>query len=620
MIIKPINSQDNSSISKVNFSECEETLRNYYNISIPRIITFLQVEINNTNDKSLINQVEYEVYNDNKEKLDISICSDSNIQIHYLIKANSSLDLSAVNYFKDSNIDVFNIKDKFFSDICTSFSYNNKDVILEDRIIDFFQNYTLCEENCLFNEIDLNLMNIICDCSIKANLSVIEPKIKLEELEDIETNLAFSIIKCYNLAFSWNGKYKNIGFWLFLIFNILDLILIILYFNKGIKPIKEYIFKEMAEYGYINKKGKEKDKIPKKKRKKMDFPPKKKNGLKYESPSINKLKNSRKDIISYNNNNESNKEKKNKKKSKKQIYKSKSKKINTKKSKTISFLSTGENVENKNNKKEKDNFNLNLITINLNNYNIINVSNSKSNNILNIYSFNEAKKKDYRSLLKIMYIYLLTKQAIFHAFLYRSSLELFTLRLCLLIFIISNDFALNALFYFDDKISEKYRYKKNIILFALTKNVTIILLSTFIGFVILTLFTYLSNTTNSIREVFQKEEEKIKENKKYKVSDKRKKEIQGKIENILKKYQIKIIINIIIQEFLLLFFWYYVTIFCHVYSSTQLSWIIDSILTMIFRIIIDVILCLFFAKLYGVAISTDIYWIYKVSMFFYSFC
>ena len=277
-------------------------------------------------------------------------------------------------------------------------------------------------------------------------------------------------------------------------------------------------------------------------------------------------------------------------------------------------------MENKNNKKEKDNFNLNLITINLNNYNIINVSNSKSNNILNICSFDEAKKKDYRSLLKIMYIYLLTKQAIFHAFLYRSSLELFTLRLCLLIFIISNDFALNALFYFDDKISEKYRYKKNIILFALTKNVTIILLSTFIGFVILTLFTYLSNTTNSIREVFQKEEEKIKENKKYKVSDKRKKEIQGKIENILKKYQIKIIINIIIQEFLLLFFWYYVTIFCHVYSSTQLSWIIDSILTMIFRIIIDVILCLFFAKLYGVAISTDIYWIYKVWLFFYSFC
>ena len=285
MIIKPINSQDNSSISKVNFSECEETLRNYYNISIPRIITFLQVEINNTNDKSLINQVEYEVYNDNKEKLDISICSDSNIQIHYLIKANSSLDLSAVSYFKDSNIDVFNIKDKFFSDICTSFSYNNKDVILEDiiiqwkSIIDFFQNYTLCEENCLFNEIDLNLMNIICDCSIKANLSVIEPKIKLEELEDIETNMAFSIIKCYNLAFSWNGKYKNIGFWLFLIFNILDLILIVLYFNKGIKPIKEYIFKEMAEYGYINKKGKEKDKIQKKNEKRWIFLRKKRMAL-----------------------------------------------------------------------------------------------------------------------------------------------------------------------------------------------------------------------------------------------------------------------------------------------------------------------------------------------------
>ena len=611
MLIKPLDSPDISYFTKVNFSTCEETLREYYDIPLPRTITFLQVEINNTNDKSLVNQIEYEAYDDNKTKIDISICQ-SNIQVQYLIKPNSSLDISSINSFKDSNIDILNIKDKFFSDICYSFSYNDNDVILEDRILDFFQNFSLCEENCLFNEVDLDSMTIMCNCSVKNNLSVAEPSIKLEQLEDIETSLSLSIIKCYNLAFSWNNKTKNIGFWLFLFLIIIYIALIFLYFYKGIKPIKEYIFKEMAKYGYINEKGKKKEtKKIKARKKSSSFPPKKK-----QNTSINskiKLKSSRRDIIGAVNDDKSVK-KKNKKSKGIIFYRKKEQNL------SLSLQPTKVTTINESNSKKKDNFNLNLITINLKNKKSINLPDSTSNNILNIYTFEEAIKKDFRPTLKIMYVYLLTKQAIFHAFLYRSPLELFPLRFCLLIFIILNDFALNALFYFDDKISEKYRYKKNIFLFALTKNVTIILISTFIGFIILTLFINLSNSTNSIRDVFKKEEDKIKNNKKYKVSEKKKEEIKGIVEKILKKYQIKVIIFIIIQILLLIFYWYYVTIFCHIYSSTQISWIIDSLLSMVFRFFVDVILCMLFAKLYRIGISSNFHWIYKVSMFFYSFC
>ena len=217
--------------------------------------------------------------------------------------------------------------------------------------------------------------------------------------------------------------------------------------------------------------------------------------------------------------------------------------------------------------------------------------------ILNVYTFEEAIKKDMRSICKVFYIYLLTKQAFFYAFLYRSPLVLFPLRFCILIFIISSDFALNAIFYFEDKISEKYRYTQNIFLFALSKNITVILLSTFIGFVFLTLFTKLSNSANNIREVFKKEEEKMKKNKKYFVTEQRKIEILKEVEKILKNCKIKIIILFIIEIMLLCFFWYYVTVFCHVYSSTQISWILDSFLTMLSRIIIDFILYLGFCEI-----------------------
>ena len=224
-----------------------------------------------------------------------------------------------------------------------------------------------------------------------------------------------------------------------------------------------------------------------------------------------------------------------------------------------------------------------------------------------------------RSVCAIFYIFLLSKQAILHAFLFRSPLSLFSLRLCLQFFIISSDLALNAIFYLDDKISEKYRYTKNLFLFTFNNNITVILLSTLIGFIFLTLFTKLSNASNAIRNIFIKEEEKLKQNKKYIVTDKRKKEILNEIETTLKKYKIKVIIFIIFELLLEFFFFYYVTAFCHVYSNTQVSWLLDSLLSMISRIIIDCLISLLFAKLYRMAVEASTKSIYNCVLFFYSF-
>ena len=281
--------------------------------------------------------------------------------------------------------------------------------------------------------------------------------------------------------------------------------------------------------------------------------------------------------------------------------------------------SNSSEIKNEKYNENKNIINLNLININLNLNRHYECSIKSSGYILNIYSFKEAIENDLRPLCRIFYIYLLTKQAIFHAFLYRSPIVLFPLRLCLLIFIISSDLALNSIFYFDDKISEKYHYAKNIFLFALSKNLTVILISTFIGFIILTLFTKLSNSINDMREVFKNEEEKMKHNKKYIVTEKRKKEILNEIETILKNYKIKVFILILIEIILMLFFYYYVTIFCHVYKSTQISWLLDSFLTILSRIIIDSLLCLCFAKLYRIAVESNVHCLYKAAMFFYSF-
>ena len=86
ILIKPTTSPDIPSFTRIDFSSCEDILRNYYKIYKPRIITFLQVEINNTNDFSLINQIEYQAYDDDKNLLNLSLCNNSNINIFYSIK------------------------------------------------------------------------------------------------------------------------------------------------------------------------------------------------------------------------------------------------------------------------------------------------------------------------------------------------------------------------------------------------------------------------------------------------------------------------------------------------------------------------------------------------------
>ena len=240
-----------------------------------------------------------------------------------------------------------------------------------------------------------------------------------------------------------------------------------------------------------------------------------------------------------------------------------------------------------------------------------------SNQSLHNYTFDEAIKYDRRNIFRIFYIYLLSKQIIFHTFLLRSSLELFPLRFTLFIFILSCDLALNALFYLNDNISKKYHYAKNLFLFAFSNNLTIIIYSTLVSSFLMILMTKLSNPSKAIRNIFRKEEKKIKFKKKYKINENRKKEIHIEVLNVFKKFKIKLFFLFFFEIILILFFYYFVTAFCHVYSSTQTSWLLDGFLSILSRFFIELISALIFAKLYRVAVASNMQTLYKIVMCLY---
>ena len=642
------------------FSECEKILRTTFNIESPRKITFVQIQLNNTYDVILVNQIEYQAYDDNKKELDLSLCK-KNMTINYLIKDNLVDEVSLIDTFEKKGIDILDINDDFFNDICLPYSESGKDLSLNDRIKDYFKNYTFCEKNCEFNEIDYDKMMIACNCTIKDHLDAKYFNFEFPKNWTERKKTNYKITTCTNALSSLKDNLDNLGFWSFLGLLAAKLALLISFCSLGLKPFQSYLTKEMAKKGYIEKGDeghafchnyiKKLNKlIERLNQMKINFaqnagaPPKHKthivnsNDKSFRDKLIRKkqkVKTSKEienDIEGLKKRMNKTRRIQNKKSSSKLVIHKSTKealfdekssvsiyskeKMNNKYNKHLKTQNSKNYSENKNDKKYID---LNLININLKDLKQKVYIPNESKHILNIYEFNEALKYDKRSLCSIYYIFLISKQVIMHTIFFKSPIEPLPLRLTLLISILEFDLALNAFFYTDDQISERHYSPKNIFTFGLTNNIVIILLSTLIGYVILTIFTNLNNATNEIRKLFRAEEEKIKKDKNYKVTVERKKEIIIEIRKIMRNLKIKIILFYIFEILVMIFFWYYSTVFCFVFNKTQLSWIIDCFISILFRIIFDLLINFLFSLLYINSIGCKCNCLYSVIIFIYCF-
>ena len=114
----------------VEFDACEQIIRKEYNISNESIITFFQMEIDNENDNALYNQIKYTIYDDELKEIDLSLCKDIDTQIHFAIKEGTNLNLKSASNFKNLGVDVLDINDDFFNNLCHAFANGDKDMIL----------------------------------------------------------------------------------------------------------------------------------------------------------------------------------------------------------------------------------------------------------------------------------------------------------------------------------------------------------------------------------------------------------------------------------------------------------------------------------------------------------
>ena len=608
IIISPIKMTNTFKSTYIEFSLCEHILRKHYNLSSTEILTVLQIEIEDKNEKVLTSQVEYEIYNEKKEKLNLSYCHDVEIKVNYEIKNVRLINKTMIQHYSNLGIDIFNSEDLFFNEVCYPFSISNSDVILKDRIIDIYQNFSLCENECKYEFIDIERMYIRCSCQVKEEINFEPSKpVFTKVVKETFENSNFGVIRCFAIVFNLNNKVNNIGFFLFLIIILVHLPLFIYYFIYGTQSIVSFVYKDMNKYNYISKY----KASPLKKKKNSKIVNNAKNNSSNEAISNNDNKIT---IINYQNNNnyliDSQKHAFKVTNEKNTIFRRRNKK-----SKTTMGLKNRKNL-NENIIEPKFPGFYNLIQIDANNS--LNDEPPDSKYILDNYDYDTALKYEKRSIGRIYYICLLSKTNILNTFYFKSNLETQAIRLTLFIFNYSCDCCLNALFYLNQKISDKYHYEGNsLYTFTLINNSTITIFSTFLGFLLVLLLGLLTNSKDEIKDIFKKEEKKLRKNKRYKVNKTRKKIINNRLISIFKILKIKIGFYILIESLFMLFFFYYITAFCGVYQNTQISWVLDCIASCFISFIYEILYSFVISILYITSLKFKLRSLYNISLFFY---
>jgi hypothetical protein len=166
LVLNKLNEYNEKSNVNLNFTECEKKLRE--NIPPDTILRIVQINIPSTNEKILNEQVEYKVYDQNNNEIDLSVCNNIPIIVENKITNTSLLNMDKILELIDTGVDLFNIKDEFFNDICMPYSDNetNSDMILSDRVDDLFQNFSVCGDGCKYQSFNETELSVNCICGI----------------------------------------------------------------------------------------------------------------------------------------------------------------------------------------------------------------------------------------------------------------------------------------------------------------------------------------------------------------------------------------------------------------------------------------------------------------------
>ena len=542
-------------ISKIDFEICLQKIQNnlYPPTNLSIIITLFEKA--NLNKKPTIS---YSFYHpETGEKIDVEeICKDDAIIVKGSLLNqlnNSGIDLNFILFLTNQNINIFNISDVFYTDICYHFeSPNGKDVPLKDRIKSFFPNITLCNVGCSLKGINLTSIESICECKFShfLNNKLIEENALISnafgEITDFFSESNFFVLKCYKDIFNKKNLLRNIGG--FIIFGILFLEIIFafvfIFFNNT--KIRNFLYNLTNYYITFN--------------------------------TINNIDRKRK--YSLNISNVSSPPPKNRKF---KIKKSKSRKSNYRKfrgsidsNKTEETNTLGlknSNIINSNLYLEKKETKLIDKTIIFNKYNLLKLKRNCGNIDMNDYlktdlddlEYDDAIKSDKRSFCEFLCQRLYENQIILNTFCFKENLRPMSIKIILQLLTIDLYFVINGLFFNEEYLSELFNSTDKETFFSyIHRSIDRFFKMTIVGLIIDVIIDFIFIEEKKVKKVFIREKDDP---------------IQLKYEIVLiiKALKISYMILIFISFFISILSWFYVNCFNNTFPGVKIEWIKSSI-------------------------------------------
>ena len=557
----------------IDFRECYEKVQNKYNF-VGRNLIILIADF--FNDKKLENTLFYFFDPDTGDELPINeICKDVEITIEKSLTYYPEINIENAKFFENQDINIFNTSDIFYNDLCYSFeSPNGKDVPLKERILLFYPNVTLCENNCNNVGVNLTTMKAICQCKMNQLINGAKDASKLVGLDipDLIDSLSIDVMKCYKTLFKAKYFIKCYGGFICLFLIIAQTIFTAFAIKISMYKIRKNTFSLLERYSSLIHSKYE-----------VQFPPKK--------SSLN------------NNNNNMNLNSETK-------YKNSSMSIkNFLKSPTEDY------------KEKKDKNKLNHLkdrgkSMKYNDINkSINASNFQLNDELNIQEYlktsmdeldyDELIEKDNRTFFKIFIDKLKVSQIFIDLIFNNNWIIPRTIKFIFLIVKIDLYMAVNALFYNQDYITNLYYLNedKNIFSFvprSLNRIIYTSVASGILDFIISLLFP----PENKIKKILMRKRNSFKE---------KKNKALVSMKNIINNYRIFFVISYILT----VISWYFISCFNNVYPYLKIEWIKSSIFIIIIMQILPIFTSFIFAILRIISIKCKSERIYRLSNYFF---
>lgn len=218
---------------------------------------------------------------------------------------------------------------------------------------------------------------------------------------------------------------------------------------------------------------------------------------------------------------------------------------------------------------------------------------------LNELSYEEAIIEDKRAFF-IFYLSLVSdKQMIFDTINKSSPFYPLTLRLVMLVFTIMTFFFLNAFFFTEDYISQRFNSDADFdILYIMNNEFEKSVYASVVCLFISKIMLLITNFDSRFYQILRK-------------SNKELSNCEEKIYSLIFSYKFIVKIFLIIISILICLYWYFLLIFCSVYKTIQFGWIESSLISISFNLIFPILWCLFMGiiKFCGIKFKNKMFFI-----------